>query len=880
MRARWHLRANALVAAWLVAAAVAAAAHRFLPASEWLMVHLLMLGGVSAAILVWSAHFAEALRRRSLPTGRRGQVARLAAHTVGAVAVIAGMVAPAPRAVVVGGVVVGIAVAWHAVEIALAARGALSNRLGWSTWAYVAAGTSLVGGVVCGVLLSRGPATDAIAARLYLAHVTLMIVGWVGLTVMATLITLWPTVLAVRIPEGGVRLGRAGLVLMGSGVVLSGAALAVGASVAYAAAVLVVTAGIAISAVPMLRAAAARTPGTVAAWHLAASVTWMASATLTWAAFVATAGDWEQSRQRMGGVVAALVAGGAAQVLLGALTHLLPMVLGGGPHAVRAARDAVERRALARFVLLNGGVALWVLPTPSLVRVAGSMFALAAAVWTLAAIGRAVRVSFRTRREAPADGNPRIVPVQMAAQLPTVRGRGAALVAACALLLGTAAAVAADPASAGVGESAAAEVTATGRTVEVRVEARDMRFTPSIIEIEAGDRLVIEVVNTDTTSHDLVLDSGQASGRIAPGESAVLDVGVVGRSLDGWCSIAGHRQMGMTLAVVVTGGDDAPVAEASATPAPSGGHGGHGDAQSGGDAGDAAELIDLHTTMTGEPVDAALEPAPDATVHRVVLVVENVVTEVAPGVTQELWTFGGGVPAPTLRGKVGDVFEVTLVNNGDMGHSIDFHASWIAPDDVMRTIEPGESLTYRFVAERAGAWMYHCSTMPMSLHIANGMAGAVIIDPPDLEPVDREYVLVQSEYYLGDQGGIADADKIAAEAPDLVVFNGHATQYKDHPLEAAVGERVRVWVVDVGPNRASSFHVVGSQFDTVFLEGAYQLGGPDDPGAAGGAQALALQPGQGGFVELSFPEPGRYPFVSHIMVDAERGAAGAFAVTE
>lgn len=869
MRARWHLRANALVAAWLVAAAVAAAAHRFLPASEWLMVHLLMLGGVSAAILVWSAHFAEALRRRSLPTGRRGQVARLAAHTVGAVAVIAGMVAPAPRAVVVGGVVVGIAVAWHAVEIALAARGALSNRLGWSTWAYVAAGASLVGGVVCGVLLSRGPATDAIAARLYLAHVTFMIVGWVGLTVMATLITLWPTVLAVRIPEGGVRLGRAGLVLMGSGVVLSGAALAVGASVAYAAAVLVVTAGIAISAVPMLRAAAARTPGTVAAWHLAASVTWMASATLTWAAFVATAGDWEQSRQRMGGVVAALVAGGAAQVLLGALTHLLPMVLGGGPHAVRAARDAVERRALARFVLLNGGVALWVLPTPSLVRVAGSMFALAAAVWTLAAIGRAVRVSFRTRREAPADGNPRIVPVQMAAQLPTVRGRGAALVAACALLLGTAAAVAADPASAGVGESAAAEVTATGRTVEVRVEARDMRFTPSIIEIEAGDRLVIEVVNTDTTSHDLVLDSGQASGRIAPGESAVLDVGVVGRSLDGWCSIAGHRQMGMTLAVVVTGGDDAPVAEATATPTPSGGHG----------EGEHA-TIDLRAPMSGSPFDATLEPAPDATVHRVTLEVENVMAEVAPGVTQELWTFGGGVPAPTLRGTVGDVFEVTLVNNGDMGHSIDFHASWIAPDDVMRTIEPGESLTYRFVAERAGAWMYHCSTMPMSLHIANGMAGAVIIDPPDLEPVDREYVLVQSEHYLGDQGGIADADKIAAEAPDLVVFNGHATQYKDHPLEAAVGERVRVWVVDVGPNRASSFHVVGSQFDTVFLEGAYQLGGPDDSGAAGGAQALALQPGQGGFVELSFPEPGRYPFVSHIMVDAERGAAGAFAVTE
>jgi len=110
------------------------------------------------------------------------------------------------------------------------------------------------------------------------------------------------------------------------------------------------------------------------------------------------------------------------------------------------------------------------------------------------------------------------------------------------------------------------------------------------------------------------------------------------------------------------------------------------------------------------------------------------------------------------------------------------------------------------------------------------------------------------------------------------VFNGFANQYDHDQLPARVGERVRLWVLDAGPNRPSSFHVVGSQFDTVFLEGSY-LTRRGSPGTVGGAQALALQPAQGGFVELTFPETGHYPFVSHIMVDAERGAHGVFRIT-
>ncbi|MFE1784518.1 multicopper oxidase domain-containing protein, partial [Streptomyces sp. NPDC059506] len=278
--------------------------------------------------------------------------------------------------------------------------------------------------------------------------------------------------------------------------------------------------------------------------------------------------------------------------------------------------------------------------------------------------------------------------------------------------------------------------------------------------------------------------------------------------------------------------------------------------------------------------DAQLPPAaggPGPRVHRRTLTVEEVEREVAPGVRQTLWTFGGTAPGPVLRGRVGDTFEITLVNDGSIGHSVDFHAGALAPDRPMRTIGPGRSLTYRFTATRSGVWMYHCSTMPMSLHIANGMFGAVVVDPPGLPSVDREYLLVQSEMYLGRQGGTADADKLGAEEPDAVVFNGYAGQYSHDPLTARVGERVRVWVLDAGPNRSSAFHVVGGQFDTVYEEGSYRLR-PDGPGS-GGAQVLGLAPASGGFVELSFPEAGTYPFVSHVMADAERGALGAFAVT-
>jgi nitrite reductase (NO-forming) len=263
-------------------------------------------------------------------------------------------------------------------------------------------------------------------------------------------------------------------------------------------------------------------------------------------------------------------------------------------------------------------------------------------------------------------------------------------------------------------------------------------------------------------------------------------------------------------------------------------------------------------------------------VHRIELHAVRRTVEVAPGVRQQMWTFGGTAPGPTLHGKVGDVFEVTLVNDDpSMGHGIDFHAGSLAPDQAMRTIQPGQRLVYSFRADRAGAWLYHCSTAPTLQHMGNGMYGAVIIDPPGLAKVDHEYVLVSSELYLGTPGSVAQVAKMRQDTPDAWVFNGIAAQYAKAPLKATAGQRARFWVVAAGPSDGISFHIVGTVFDSVYKEGAYLL----KPGQPGGSQVLDLAVAEGGFVETTFPAAGHYSFVDHDMRHAQAGAMGMVEVS-
>jgi nitrite reductase (NO-forming) len=277
-----------------------------------------------------------------------------------------------------------------------------------------------------------------------------------------------------------------------------------------------------------------------------------------------------------------------------------------------------------------------------------------------------------------------------------------------------------------------------------------------------------------------------------------------------------------------------------------------------------------------KPFDPVLQPAPGGTEHEIEIRASETMLEIAPGLEQEMWTFNGQVPAPTLRGNVGDIFTITLINDGKNGHSLDFHASEVAPNDEMRTIGPGESLVYQFEATHSGIWMYHCGTPPVLHHTGNGMYGAVIIDPPDLPPVDREYLFVQSELYVGgaEEGGY---EKMLDDRWDAVVFNGYVNQYAHAPIRVEPGETIRAWVLDAGPSENSSFHVIGSIFDTVYREGHYELQ-PDE--TRGGSQALDLQPAQGGFVEFTLEEPGTYPLLTHKLSNASKGALGYFQAGE
>nr|WP_206686798.1 multicopper oxidase domain-containing protein [Microbacterium aquimaris] len=858
---------NSVILLWIVLTVVAVTIHRFVNQPMWLMVHVPLLGAVTAAILIWSQHFADTLLRRAAPAGRIGLGVRLGLQSAGAGVIIAGMLTGAVPLVIGGAIAVAVAIIAHAVILWLQLRRALPARFAPLVRYYVAAALVFLGGIAVGAVMPALGDPD-ITDRLVNTHIVLNAYGWIGLTVFGTLVLLWPTILHAKVPASADAAARHALPVLITG-------LAVAAVGPLADLQLLVTVGMAIwlagavrLAVEGWREARAMPPGTFAGWSLAAAFCWVVFAAAALGVHAVIQPDWASLRGEYLMMLGPLVAGFAVQIVSGALSYLLPVVALGSPAAAKAGAEMLDRGAAARVVIYNGAIVLYLLPMPSAARVLLSFAAAGVVIAFLVLVVRALIAGRRVRRAEGAnpDRSGRVKLMAPASTPPPPQPRhGGAVVAGFAVLaLCVAGGVAADPAAIGINTAAASDVTATGETTEVSVQVEGMRFTPAVIEVPAGNELVVVFENTGTDVHDLTFANGVRSQRLAPGATETLEVGVIGADLDGWCSIAGHRQMGMELTVVAVGAPEDAESEhdhGAAAPGPS-----------------AADDIDLQREPDAgfAPWPAALAPASGDTVHRITLNVEETVAEVAPGIHQTRWTFGGSAPGPVLRGKIGDTFEITLVNDGTIGHSVDFHAGALAPNEPMRTIQPGETLTYTFTATQAGIWMYHCSTHPMSMHIANGMHGAVIIDPPDLEPVDKEYVFVQGELYLGPQESTADADKIAAQTPDLVAFNGYANQYAYRPLPATVGERVRIWVLDAGPNVASSFHVVGGQFDTVYLEGDYRLLASDP----GGAQALALQPAQGGFVELAFPEAGDYPFVTHIMSDAEKGAQGIFHVEE
>ncbi|MFF5336171.1 multicopper oxidase domain-containing protein [Streptomyces sp. NPDC013181] len=849
-----HLAAHVLVAAWVVLALLAASAQQTMPAARWLAVHLFLLGAATTAIVVWSEHFAVAMLHAGLPD-RRWSHARLAGVNAGAVGVLTGMWTDRPVLTGVGCALLVTAVGAHLVVLVRMGRGALGGRLAPIADYYRAAAVALIIGAVLGWSLATGRVGAQHYSGIKLAHVHATLLGWIGLPVLGTLFMLWPTVMGVRMAEHTTRLARRVLVLTGGGLLIAVAGLAADRRPGAVLGVALYAAGVAVAAHLFVRTVRRRPAiSAAAAWMLAAAMGWLLVGVAVDLVLLA-ARPLTDVRDDFGAVIPVLLVGLVAQVLIGALTYLLPIVLASGPKQRASLRAVLEWGWAPRLVVLNLGVALLALPLPDpggsagmpLVGVAGLAF-LALVVRVLVRSGRA---QFTDEGKAGALRHP--------ALWGTAAG---AVLTVLAVLVANSGGDTSGRAS-GAGTAAAG----AGPTRTVAVTLADMRIRPARIEVAAGTTLRLKVTNTDAQRHDLKAEDGPTTPMLARGQTHVLDVGRVTENREAWCTLPGHKAAGMTMDIVVTG-----AAGTSGETSHASGHDGHSATTTSGG-------LDLSADFSPgwRPREADLAPAPAGTVHKAELHAAHTTVEVAPGVKQQMWTFGGTAPGPTLHGKVGDVFEVTLVNDDEgMGHGIDFHAGSLAPDKPMRTIRPGERLVYRFRAEKAGAWLYHCSTAPMLQHIGNGMYGAVVIDPPDLPEVDHTYVLVSSELYLGTPGSTAQVAKMRNGTPDAWAFNGVANQYGKQPLKVKAGERARFWVIAAGPSDGIAFHIVGTVFDTVYKEGAYLLE-PDQPG---GSQVLDLATAQGGFVETTFPEAGHYAFVDHDMRHAEAGAHGVVEVSD
>jgi nitrite reductase (NO-forming) len=236
------------------------------------------------------------------------------------------------------------------------------------------------------------------------------------------------------------------------------------------------------------------------------------------------------------------------------------------------------------------------------------------------------------------------------------------------------------------------------------------------------------------------------------------------------------------------------------------------------------------------------------------------------------------VPGPFFRVRLGDTVEVTFRNeaSSSMSHSVDFHAvTGPGGGAVMTNTPPGGETHFSFLALHPGLFVYHCATPMVAEHIANGMYGLILVEPAaGLRPADREFYVMQGEIYTrgayGDKGmQEPDTRKLLDERPDYFVFNGAVGGLTENaPLRAKVGQSVRIFFGDGGPNATSSLHLIGEVFDRL-----YQLGSVSSPPLTD-VQTASVPPGGAAIAELSLQVPGKFILVDHALSRMQRGLSG------
>lgn len=270
---------------------------------------------------------------------------------------------------------------------------------------------------------------------------------------------------------------------------------------------------------------------------------------------------------------------------------------------------------------------------------------------------------------------------------------------------------------------------------------------------------------------------------------------------------------------------------------------------------------------------------------RVVINMETVelTKELADGVEYRFWTFDGDAPGPFVRVREGDLVEFHLANaaTSTVPHNIDLHAvTGTGGGAEISLVVPGHGAAFEFRAIKPGLYMYHCAMAPVGLHVANGMYGLILVQPKEgLPAVDREFYVMQSEFYtagkMGEEGlQPFDLDKALDEEPEYVVFNGRVGALTgENAIQASVGQTVRLFVGNAGPNLTSSFHVIGEMFDHVYGEGGVHV-------TETGIQTTGIPAGGSAIVDFRVDVPGRYTLVDHALFRAfNKGAVGILEVT-
>jgi nitrite reductase (NO-forming) len=279
-------------------------------------------------------------------------------------------------------------------------------------------------------------------------------------------------------------------------------------------------------------------------------------------------------------------------------------------------------------------------------------------------------------------------------------------------------------------------------------------------------------------------------------------------------------------------------------------------------------------------------PAPIGRRHATKVIVEletvEKVMRLADGVAYTFWTFGGTVPGSFIRVREGDLVEFHLRNHQHslVPHNIDLHAVTGPGGGAAATYTlPGGESVFTFRALNPGLYVYHCAVSPIPMHIANGMYGLILVEPENgLPRVDREFYIMQSEFYAkpgaAGQPHTVDMERGAAEQPTHVVFNGAVGSLTgDKALQVRVGESVRLYVGNGGPNLVSSFHVIGEVFDNVYGEGGTTV-------SQRNVQTTLVPSGGSTMVEFRAENPGNLMFVDHSIFRAiNKGALGMVAVT-